>query len=162
MNHLKTTISEFIRDLQAQKLRAFMTTFGIVWGTVAIVVLLAFGMGFKKQLAINMHGIGERIAIMFPGSTTKAYEGFGVGRPISLVEEDAQLLKTQVANIDKISPEFSKNDYQMHIGQNFTNTAVAGIYPIYHEMRNIIPEPKGLSTISTCSSGGALWCWGMR
>jgi putative ABC transport system permease protein len=143
MNHLRTTISEFIGDLRAQKLRAFMTTFGIVWGTVAIVVLLAFGMGFKKQLAINMHGIGERIAILFPGSTTKPFEGFGVGRPISLVEEDAQLLATQVGNIDQISPEYSKNDYQMHIGQNFTNTAVAGVYPNYHEMRNIIPEPGG-------------------
>lgn len=143
MTHLRSTLSEFIRDLQAQKLRAFMTTFGIVWGTVAIVVLLAFGMGFKKQLAINMHGIGEHIAIMFPGSTTKAFEGFGIGRPISLVEDDAHLLATQISNIANISPEYSSNDYPMHVGQNYTNTAVAGIYPIYSEMRNIIPELGG-------------------
>ncbi len=45
--------------------------FGIVWGTVAIIVLLAFGMGFKRQLAVNMHGIGESIAIMFPGQDHK-------------------------------------------------------------------------------------------
>ena len=143
MLHLKTTLSEFVRDLQAQKLRACMTTFGIVWGTVAIVVLLAFGMGFKKQLAINMHGIGERIAIMFPGSTTKPYEGFGVGRPISLVEDDARLLATEVHTIDKISPEYSNNDYPIHVGQNYSNTAIAGIYPIYGEMRNVIPEMGG-------------------
>ena len=79
-----------MRDLHAQKLRAFLTTFGIVWGTVAIVVLLAFGMGFKKQLSINMHGIGEHIAIMFPGSTTKAYEGFGVGRPIERLSSEGE------------------------------------------------------------------------
>ena len=83
MTDLGTIVSEFARDLRAQKLRTFLTVFGIVWGTVAIVVLLAFGMGFKRQMAINMHGIGESIAIMFPGQTTKAYAGFGIGRPPS-------------------------------------------------------------------------------
>jgi putative ABC transport system permease protein len=56
MDHLRSTISEFIRDLRAQKLRTFLTIFGIVWGTVAIIVLLAFGMGFKRQLAIIRYG----------------------------------------------------------------------------------------------------------
>jgi len=143
MTHLATILSEFLRDLKAQKLRAFLTTFGIVWGTVAIVVLLAFGMGFKRQLAVNMHGIGERIAIMFPGSTTKAFEGFGVGRPISLTEDDARMLATEVRGIDRISPEYSHNDYPIRLGENITNTAIAGIYPIYGEMRNIIPEIGG-------------------
>ena len=59
MAFLATALSEFILDLRAQKLRAFLTTFGIIWGTVAIIVLIAFGVGFKKQLAQNMHGIGE-------------------------------------------------------------------------------------------------------
>jgi putative ABC transport system permease protein len=143
MTHFKTTLSEFIRDLHAQKLRSFLTTFGIVWGTVAIVVLLAFGMGFKKQLAINMHGIGEHIAIMFPGSTTKAYEGFGVGRPISLTEDDARLIATQVGNIGMVSPEYSKNDFPVRVGENLSNSAVGGVYPIYSEMRNVIPEVGG-------------------
>ena len=143
MNNLRTTLSEFIRDLQAQKLRTFLTIFGIVWGTVAIVVLLAFGMGFKRQLAANMHGIGESIAIMFPGSTTKAYEGFGIGRPMSLTEEDAKLLASRVRDIAKISPEYSLNETAIHVGENIINTSIAGIYPIYGDMRNIIPEMGG-------------------
>src|SRR3990172_5655380 len=107
MNTLRTTFSEFVRDLREQKLRTFLTVFGIVWGTVAIVVLLAFGMGFKRQLAINMHGIGESIAIMFPGATTKPYEGFGIGRPILLTEDDAALLATEGHDIRRVSPAYS-------------------------------------------------------
>ena len=143
MEQILTTFSEFVRDLRAQKLRTFLTIFGIVWGTVAIVVLLAFGSGFKKQMSINMHGIGESIAIMFPGSTTKPFEGFGVGRPIRLTEDDARLLATFVPEIDKISPEYSSSDYPVHVGENRINTSAAGVYPIYSEMRNIIPEPGG-------------------
>lgn len=143
MQQLAITLSQFIRDLRAQKLRTFLTIFGIVWGTVAIVVLLAFGMGFKRQLAINMHGIGERIAIMFPGRTTKAYQGFGIGRPISLIEDDAKLLADQVNGIDKISPEYSSNSTSVRVGENIINTSVAGVYPIYGDMRNVIPEMGG-------------------
>jgi putative ABC transport system permease protein len=143
MGSLLTTLSEFLRDLRAQKLRTFLTIFGIVWGTVAIIVLLAFGMGFKRQLAINMHGIGESISIMFPGRTTKAFEGFGTGRPISFVEEDSELLATQVKEIDKISPEYSADGVPIRVGENIINTSIAGIYPIYSEMRNVIPEMGG-------------------
>ncbi len=143
MDSLGTVIKEFIHDLRAQKLRTFLTIFGIVWGTVAIIVLLAFGMGFKRQLAINMHGIGEGVAIMFPGQTTKAFEGFGIGRPISFVEDDARILATQVPGIKAVSPEYSAGDAQVRLGENITNTLVAGIYPNYADMRNIIPEPGG-------------------
>jgi putative ABC transport system permease protein len=143
MHQLTTTLVEFLRDLRSQKLRTGLTIFGIVWGTVAIVVLLAFGMGFKRQLASNMHGMGESIAIMFPGRTTRAFEGFGVGRPISLIEEDAALLATDVGEIDKISPEYSSQESQLRVGENIINTSIAGVYPVYGEMRNIIPAMGG-------------------
>ncbi|MDP2885726.1 MAG: ABC transporter permease [Ignavibacteria bacterium] len=142
MNHLGTIISEFVLDLRAQKLRAFLTMFGIVWGTVAIIVLIAFGVGFKKQMSINMHGIGESIAIMFPGKTTKAWEGFGLGRPMSFMEEDARLVGSQVPGIKAISPEFGQRT-PTRVGQNILTPLVSGIYPIYADMRNIIPEQGG-------------------
>ena len=143
MDTLRTTITEFLRDMRAQKLRTFLTIFGIVWGTVAIVVLLAFGMGFKRQLAINMHGIGESVAIMFPGRTTKPFEGFGTGRPVSFLEDDAKLLATQVPGIGRVSPEYSAGDAQVRVGENISNTLVSGIYPVYADMRSIIAEPGG-------------------
>jgi len=143
MGSLLTTLSEFGRDLRAQKLRTFLTIFGIIWGTVAIIVLLAFGMGFKRQLAVNMHGMGESISIMFPGKTTRAFEGFGTGRLISFVEEDAQLLASQVRDIAKISPEYATDNIPIRVGENIINTSIAGIYPIYSDMRNVIPEMGG-------------------
>jgi len=143
MNQLRTTLMEFILDLRAQKLRVFLTVFGITWGTVAIIVLIAFGLGFKKQLSINMHGIGESISIMFPGKTTKPFEGFGTGRPISFIEEDAAMIAAQVTDVRAISPEYIKWRVPVHVGENILNPAITGIYPIYAQMRNIIPEPGG-------------------
>ncbi len=143
INSFLSTLSEFVRDLRSQKLRTFLTVFGIVWGTVSIIVLLAFGMGFKRQIGINMHGIGESIAIMFPGRTTKSFEGFGTGRPIRLMEEDAWLLERQVPEIAAISPEYSNNNIAARVGENIINPAVAGVYPAYGNIRNVIAERGG-------------------
>ena len=142
MEKFRTIISEFITDLRAQKLRAFLTMFGIIWGTVAIVVLVAFGVGFRKQMAANMHGIGEGIAIMFPGKTTKPWAGYGIGRPMSFIEEDTKLIASQVPNVVAISPEFSRRT-TARVGSNILNPTVSGVNVVYSDMRNIIPEAGG-------------------
>lgn len=115
MQQFFNIVREFLADLRAQKLRVSMTLFGITWGTVAIIVLMAFGMGFKKQLSINAHGMGEHIAVMFPGQTSKAYQGFGIGRRMSFVEEDVNLLRSRVRNISAISPEYSRNGVPVRV-----------------------------------------------
>ncbi len=143
METFRSTLSEFLRDLKAQKLRTFLTVFGIIWGTVAIIVLLSFGMGFKRQLAVNMHGIGERVAILFPGRTSKAFEGYGVGRPISFIEDDARLLTSQIKDIGMVCAEYASQGTALRVGENITNTSVGGVFPIYSEMRNVIPAAGG-------------------
>jgi putative ABC transport system permease protein len=142
MEKFRTILKEFVSDLKAQKLRAFLTMFGIIWGTVAIVVLVAFGVGFKKQMAANMHGIGEGIAIMFPGRTTKPWAGYGMGRPMSFVEEDTKLILAQVPNVCAISPEYSRRT-TARVGSNILNPTISGVNVIYSDMRNINPEAGG-------------------
>src|SRR2546429_3480275 len=91
--------------MRAQKLRTSLTVLGIAWGTVAVVVLLAFGVGLERQTKKRFHGLGDRIVILFGGRTTKPFPGLGDGRPIRLRPEDVQLPARQVAEIAIISPE---------------------------------------------------------
>ncbi|GBD92887.1 macrolide export ATP-binding/permease protein MacB [bacterium BMS3Abin05] len=137
------TLQEFVHDLRIQKLRVFLTVFGVTWGTVAVVVLLSFGTGFKKQIAKNMHGIGEGIVIVFPGRTTKPYQGYGIGRPIRLVEKDAALLAQNIPGIQTISPEYSQWNSTLRLGTKVVNPLVSGVNPDYGGIRNIIPKRGG-------------------
>lgn len=143
MDYFRTIISEFIVDLRAQKLRAFLTTFGIIWGTVAIIVLIGFGIGFKKQTAANMHGLGESISIMFPGKTTKPYQGFNSGRIMSFLEDDVELIRVQVPEVAVISAEYARGGMPVRVADNILNPSITGIYPQYGDIRNIIPESGG-------------------
>jgi putative ABC transport system permease protein len=143
MDYFRTIISEFIVDLRAQKLRAFMTTFGIIWGTVAIIVLIGFGIGFKKQTAANMHGLGESISIMFPGKTTKPFQGFNSGRIMSFLEDDVELIRMQIPEVAVISAEYARGGMPVRVADNILNPSITGIYPQYGDIRNIIPEAGG-------------------
>jgi putative ABC transport system permease protein len=143
MDHFRTILGEFIVDLKAQKLRAFLTTFGIIWGTVAIIVLIGFGMGFKKQTAANMHGLGESISIVWAGKTTKPYQGFNSGRSLSFLEDDVELVRNRVPEIKVISAEYTRNNTPVRRGDNILNPGITGIYPQYGDIRNINPQAGG-------------------
>ena len=82
MTNLYESLKEILSYLRQYKARTAMTMFGIIWGTLTVVLLLAFGVGVKKQMSINMHGIGEGLVIVWPGQTSIPYEGYGKGRPL--------------------------------------------------------------------------------
>ncbi len=140
---LLTTLSQFFQDLRSQKLRTALTILGITWGTVAVVVLLAFGVGLEKQSRKNMHGMGDGIVVVFGGRTTLPFEGFPDGRRINLREEDIPVLDSEIPDIFQISPEYMNRNTPMRKGRAATTPAITGIYPVYADMRNIIPEEGG-------------------
>ncbi len=76
-------------------------------------------------------------------STTKAFAGFPNGRDIQLTEDDATLLRREVAEIAQISPEYISRSTRVHRGLKAANPAVTGILPEYGDMRNIIPQAGG-------------------
>ena len=120
-----------------------MTMFGIIWGTLTVILLLSFGVGVKKQMSKNMHGIGEGIAIVWPGRTSIPFQGYGRDRPIRLNEDDIEYIRTEVRQIQRISPEFSKWGSAVRVGDKINRPNVTGIIPEYGPMRNIWPEDGG-------------------
>ncbi|KPK79243.1 MAG: hypothetical protein AMS25_13365 [Gemmatimonas sp. SM23_52] len=137
------SFTDFFNDIRTQRLRTLLTIMGITWGTVAVVVLLAFGVGLERQTRKRMHGIGERIVIVFGNRTTKTYEGFPEGRFIRLQEEDVHLLQQEIPDILAISPEYSRWGVAVRRGRNSARPNITGVYPVFGEMRNVIPDWGG-------------------
>jgi putative ABC transport system permease protein len=133
---------QMVRDLWSQKLRTFLTTFGIVWGTVAVGLLLAFGHGLHKHLIKSTAGLGDRIVMAWPSLTSLPFEGLGKGRPISLDESDIDYLKQQVPGINGISSEYATT-LKTKAGDRIRAVNVSGVSPIFGEIRNMIPVAGG-------------------
>jgi putative ABC transport system permease protein len=139
---LKEVFRQLIRDVRSQKLRTFLTVFGIVWGTVAVTLLLAFGTGLKKQLVKNTAGLGDRICIAWPGLTSIPFQGLGKGRKIRLMEEDIDAIRRQAEGLAGISSEYSTS-MKLHLGLKTWPVDVSGVSPEFGRMRNLIPQEGG-------------------
>jgi putative ABC transport system permease protein len=139
---LKDVLRQLVRDLRAEKLRTFLTIFGIVWGTVAISLMLAFGTGLHQHLIVQTAGLGDRIVIAWPSATSIPFQGLGKGRRIRATDEDIAFIRAQVRNLKGICGEHENN---MRVDYNTKNLSVdtAGINAEYGRMRNQIPAPGG-------------------
>ncbi|MFQ5792158.1 MAG: ABC transporter permease, partial [Acidobacteriota bacterium] len=136
-------LTQFVKDLLSQKLRSALTILGIVWGTVSIVLLLAFGTGLGAQLRKSFHGLGEGIVITFPGRTSRPFAGFNRGRSITLREEDAELIRRQSLLVAQISPEYEKRNVAVSRGENRVSGQVSGVVPEFGDLRNLIADRGG-------------------
>ena len=143
MTNIIEYLSEIFRHLLQYKARTGMTMFGIIWGTLTVILLLAFGAGVGKQMKKNMHGMGEGIAIVWPGRTSIPFEGYGRDRSIRLNEDDVELIRSEVKDIQRISPEYSKWGSVIRVGDQINRPNITGIIPEYGYMRNIWPENGG-------------------
>ena len=52
--------------------------------------------------------MGEGIAVVWPGATTRAFMGLPSGRPIPIKEEDPALLRSRIPEIELLSVEYAK------------------------------------------------------
>jgi len=135
-------LRQLLRDLRSQKLRTFLTIFGIVWGTVAVSLLLAFGQGFHAQLRKSSAGLGENICIAWPSLTSIPFEGLGKGRRIRLTEEDMDLVAAKADGLAGISGEYTAT-LKATYGTKTLAIDVSGVNPLFADLRNLIPRAGG-------------------
>lgn len=138
----KDVIRQLVRDVRSEKLRTFLTVFGIVWGTVAISLMLAFGTGLHKQLIKSTAGLGDRIVIGWPGLTSIPYEGLGKGRRVRITEDDLEAARKQTPGLKAISGEYQES-FKTEYGTKAMSVNCSGVTPEFGAMRNLIPESGG-------------------
>jgi putative ABC transport system permease protein len=130
------------RDIRSQKLRTFLTVFGIVWGTVSVSLLLAFGKGLQRQMILNSSGIGDAICIAWPGLTSIPFEGLGKSRKIRLNEDDVEAIRREARGLNAISSEYSKT-LKLNYGAKTIAIDISGVSPEFGGMRNLNPQAGG-------------------
>ena len=128
--------------LKKNKLRTFLTAFGVFWGIFMLVVMLGAGNGMKNAI---MKGIGDFATnsfFMWGQETSIPYEGYSKGRSIQFKNKDVDILKRNIEGIDLIAPKLrfwgnSDNSDNVVYGLNSGDYTIHGDYP---EMNEIDPS----------------------
>jgi putative ABC transport system permease protein len=136
---LKEVINQAIYALITQRFRASLTMLGIAWGIVTVVLLMAYGNGFHSALVYGFRGAySDGTVVVFGGQTSLQAGGERAGKPVRMIEEDAEAIK-ELGLIKYASPEYIRT-LVIAYGNRQTSAAVRGVAPEYAIMRNEVAE----------------------
>jgi putative ABC transport system permease protein len=125
--------------LRRNPLRSFLTMLGIVWGIVAVSVLIAYGTSFREVLVRSFYAFGKSAVICWPGQTSEQAGGERAGKRVRFEKEDLDLVRADATLVRQASLETVKW-YGISYGERLVNTAIRGVYPEYGEIRNEVPS----------------------
>ncbi|MCD6379811.1 ABC transporter permease [bacterium] len=138
----KMLLQEFIFDLKHQRVRLVLTLVSIIWGTMSVVLLLAFGFGLKERMYEGQMNARDEVISIWSGETSKEFQGLGLGRNISMHKEDIELIKDNIPLVGMISPSFGKG-MRVKNGDNRTTTYGEGVGVDFRDMRHMFPQKGG-------------------
>lgn len=133
------SISDSFRALQRSRTRSLLTMAGIVWGIVAVTLLIAYGHGFHDVLMNAFDAFGRDAVIAWPGQTSEQPGGQRAGKKVVLEEADLDRIKSQAPLVKTACLETVK-DQSVSYGDRLVSTAVRGVCPEYGYMRNEVPS----------------------
>jgi putative ABC transport system permease protein len=117
-----------------------LSLLALAWGTLAVLLLLAFSIGFEALFQERTRGMGDGVAVAWPSRTTKPWRGFAVGRAIRITRDDGLSLARVVPGLSAVSPEFSTEE-RVRAGDRVLRVELSGVEPCFGELRMLAPRP---------------------
>ena len=134
---LRDLIGDVFRTLWAHKLRTFLTMFGIAWGIVSIVLMVAAGEGLRKGQEIQSRNLGKDIMIVFHGRTSLQAGGTRAGKVVHWEDADVQAVQSEGPDCEYAIPELEQGDVRTHSNYNNAAFLVTGSYPEFGNIRSL-------------------------
>ena len=134
---MREVLAQVLSNLRANKLRSFLTMFGILWGVISVVILAATGEGFRRGNERVLQELGRNIAIVWGGRTTTQAGGERAGRRVFLTVDDARALARESNMIAVVSCEITRGGLKVKSAYNAATLGVNGIEPQYQQIRTI-------------------------
>jgi putative ABC transport system permease protein len=134
---MREAFIQSLQNLRANKLRSFLTMFGILWGMICVVVLSAMGEGFQQGNVTVLRELGKNIGIIWGGRTSLQAGGERAGRLIQLTLDDARAIEAESSMVAVVSPELQSGAVRVKSAYNAATVSVTGIEPQYQDIRTI-------------------------
>ena len=134
---LRDLIGDVLRTLWSHKLRTFLTMFGIAWGIVSIVLMVAAGEGLRKGQQVQAETLGKDVMIVFHGRTSLQAGGTRAGRTVHWEDSDVAAVQSQAPDCQYAIPELEQNDVRAHSNYNNAALLVTGSQPPFQDIRSL-------------------------
>jgi putative ABC transport system permease protein len=141
MQSFADTLAQVFRAIAANKLRSFLTMFGIAWGVGSLLVLVGLGEGFRSGQHRQLATFGNDLVLLFNGNIPAVPNQHTGMRPYQLTLSDAAAIR-RLPEVRAVTVELARSDlYEVSQWSN-TSSNVMGVDPTYTTVR-FIPMATG-------------------
>ena len=93
MQNLGDTFGQVMRAIWANKLRSFLTMFGIAWGVGSMLLLISVGEGFRSGQHRELATVGNDVIMMWGGNIPAVPNQHTGMRPYYLTVSDEDAMR---------------------------------------------------------------------
>ncbi|MBL9044158.1 MAG: ABC transporter permease [Myxococcales bacterium] len=126
--------------LRANKVRAVLTTLGVIIGVLSVILLVSLGEGARSYLGDTFAGLGSNILQVQPGRReTKGFGGPALGTVYKITREDEQILARRSTATDGVSGVVTGGGTVRYLNRR-RDTLVLGVSSRFTEIRQMNVE----------------------
>ena len=129
---------EIWATLRSNRLRTFLTAFGVFWGILMLMAMLGFGSSIQSGSQKQMKGMATNLLFVWGQQTTQAFDGLPSGRGVRFDTDDIEILG-RLDSIEWLAPRLQLGGWM----NNFTvsHDSKVGTFTVmadYPQLRHII------------------------
>jgi len=121
--------------LSRNRLRTFLTAFGVFWGIFLLVLLLGAGNGLANGVNAGFAGSATNSFFCWGMRTSKPYAGLQAGRSIEFDNEDWKAIVAQVPDAKVVAPRLQMGGWRG--GANIVRGIETGSFSVMGDMPEI-------------------------
>ena len=129
---------EIIEVLTTNWFRTLLTAFGVFWGILILIILLAAGQGLENGIKSDFGDIATNTMFIWTRRTTKAHQGLPKDREFNFKISDRALLENDFPELRYISPRNQLGGFRG--ANNVVRGLNTGAYNIYGDYPEIINQ----------------------
>jgi len=127
---------EIFSALSKNKVRTFLTAFGVFWGIFMLLVMMGSGDGLEKGAKKDFGSFATNALYMWTQSTSKPYKGLPPGRGFNFNNSDTEAMRQNVEGISLLCPRNQLGGYRGE--NNVIRGKYTGAFSVYGDVPNII------------------------
>lgn len=131
------TLREVWDAMMRNKMRVTATGIAVASGIFLLIVLLGAGNGIIHTMEQNSQGLNLDAINIWPGMTSKPWNGLKEGRSIQLKDDDRKALEKQYDDVVLSSSAQLEKTETANVGHKHTTVSLMGVFPSYTEFENI-------------------------
>jgi putative ABC transport system permease protein len=137
MRALLNIFAQVFQSIAANKLRSFLTMFGIAWGVASLLLLIGLGEGFRSGQRRGLAELGTDVIMMWGGTIPVLPEQHVGMHPYKLTLSDAQAIRTQAPDVRNLTSIITRSDLKQVSEFSSAGGQVMGVELNYPDIRNL-------------------------